>query len=644
MKKVKNPQDLHRVKREGLKSLYPKSRTRITVGMASCGLATGADSIFNNIADMAKNREDQFLVVPVGCVGFCQREPLVDVLIPGLPRVTFSKVDKDKLNEILEYLLENRINGALASWRCDEDGFLINNVKRKLCNGILPSDIKSLQLYNEIPFFKKQLKIALRNCGFINPESIEEYIARGGYHTFYKVLAEMTPQEVIQEVQKSGLRGRGGAGFPTGKKWEICRNSKGDTKYIICNADEGDPGAYMDRSVLEGDPHSVIEGMLIGAYAIGAIEGYIYVRSEYPLAIERFNKAINDAKMHGFLGENIFGKDFNFGINVSQGAGAFVCGEETSLIASIEGRLPEPRLRPPFPVESGMWRNPTNINNVETWSVIPVIIARTGDWFARIGTEHSKGTKVFSLVGKIENTGLIEVPMGTKLKEILKIGGGIPHNRKFKAIQTGGPSGGCLPARLLDLPVDFDKLAEAGSMMGSGGMVVMDEDTCMVDVAKYFLEFLKDESCGKCVSCREGTQQMYEIVKRITEGKGKEEDIALLENLGEVVKTASMCGLGQTAANPVLSTIRYFRDEYKAHIEEKRCPALVCKKLISYVIEPELCNGCTVCAKSCPNEAIIGEPKKVHKIDQKKCIKCGICITSCPPKFKAIKKVSPVVT
>ncbi|MBA7664184.1 Ion-translocating oxidoreductase complex subunit C [subsurface metagenome] len=643
MIKIKILEALNNIKKLGLNRLYPDN-IRVTVGMATCGISTGADSVFNYLLKTTKNSNGRFLVVPVGCIGFCQKEPLVDILIPGLPRVTFSNMNEDRLKKIFDDLSKNKINSSLAVWRYDEDDFLIFNKKRRLFDEAVPDNIKSVKLYNEIPFFKKQLKIALRNCGYINPEDIEEYIARGGYYSLYRVLTEMTSQEVIEEVKKSGLRGRGGAGFPTGMKWEICRNAKGNTKYIICNADEGDPGAYMDRSILEGDPHAVIEGMLIGAYAIGASEAYIYVRTEYPLAIERFNKAIKKAEEHGLLGENIFGKGFNFKINISEGAGAFVCGEETSLIASIEGRPPEPRLRPPFPAESGIWEKPTNINNVETWANIPVIIARGGDWFAKIGTEKSKGTKVFSLVGKIENTGLIEVPMGIRLEEILEIGGGIPEEGTFKAIQTGGPSGGCLPRQLLNLPVDYEKLAEAGSIMGSGGMIVMDERTCMVDIAKYFLEFLKDESCGKCVSCREGTEQMYEIVKRITEGKGEDNDIALLENLGQVVQTASMCGLGQTAANPVLSTIKYFRDEYDAHIKEKRCPALVCKELISYVIDSESCGGCTVCVKSCPKQAIIGEPKKVHKIDQNKCIKCGICLSVCPPKFKAIKIVSPAVT
>jgi NADH:ubiquinone oxidoreductase subunit F (NADH-binding)/NAD-dependent dihydropyrimidine dehydrogenase PreA subunit len=633
--------DLNNIKNQGLRRLYPQN-IRVTVGMATCGLATGANVVFNSLCEAEKNFDKRLSVMPVGCIGFCQREPIVDILMPGLPRITFSNVDEDKAKKILEYINGNRGDSGLAAWRCDEDEFLITKERKKLCNGTMPDDIKSIILYKDVPFFKKQLKIVLRNCGYINPEDIVEYIGRGGYHSLYKVLTEMKPEEVIEEVKKSGLRGRGGAGFPTGIKWEICRNVKGNSKYIICNADEGDPGAYMDRSILEGDPHSVIEGMLIGAYAIGATAGHIYVRTEYPLAIERFTKAIKDAEAYGFLGEDILGKGFNFKINISQGAGAFVCGEETSLIASIEGRPPEPRLRPPFPAESGLWEKPTNINNVETWANVPVIIGRGGDWFAQIGTEKSKGTKVFSLVGKIENTGLIEVPMGIRLEEILEIGGGILQGKEFKAIQTGGPSGGCIPHQLTNLPVDYEKLIEAGSIMGSGGMIVMDENTCMVDVAKYFLDFLKDESCGKCTSCRDGLRQMYEIVKRITEGRGNENDVELLENLGTVVQAASMCGLGQTAANPVLSTIKYFRDEYTTHIKELRCPALVCKALISYSIDPQLCGGCTVCVKNCPSSAIIGEPKKVHTIDQSKCIKCGICITICPPKFTAVKIVSPV--
>lgn len=643
MKKVTNLNDLNRIKKKGLDYLYPHDNVRISVGMASCGLATGAQSLFDSLLKKLEDVSDNNMIVPVGCIGFCQREPIIDILKPGLPRLTFVNVDDDKLNTLSEDVQRGKINGELAAWRYDEDMLLVFNRHRKLHNGNLGRNIDKIPRYEDIPFFKKQLKIALRNCGYINPESIEEYVARGGYYTFLKVLTKMSSQDVLDEVRKSGLRGRGGAGFPTWKKWELCRKKENKTKYVICNADEGDPGAYMDRSILEGDPHSVIEGMLIGALTIGASEGYIYVRSEYPLAIERFAKALEQAEQFGFLGTDILGANFNFRISINQGAGAFVCGEETSLIASIEGRAPEPKLRPPFPVEEGIWKQPTNINNVETWANIPAIVARGGDWFARVGTDRSKGTKVFSLVGKIENTGLIEVPMGIKLKDIIDIGGGIPNGKLLKAIQTGGPSGGCIPRNLMELSVDYEKLADAGSIMGSGGLIVMDEDTCMVDVAKFFLEFLKDESCGKCVSCREGTQQMFEIVKRITDGHGKADDIGLLEQLGEVTKLASLCGLGQTAANPVLSTLKYFRDEYEAHVKDRCCPAHVCKNLISFTIDPEKCCGCTVCARNCPSHAIMGEAKKSHKIDQKKCIKCAICVSSCPPKYKAVKSVSPAL-
>ncbi len=570
-----------------------------------------------------KHAEDIIGVKTTGCHGFCERGPIV-VIYPD--HIFYQRVRPEDVGEIVDGLL----NGKRI-------------VDRLLY--VDPTTKQKAVYVEEVPFYKKQHRLILGNNGKIDPTKIEDYCALGGYRALKNVLLHKTQQQVIDEIKKSGLRGRGGAGFLTGQKWEICRRSKGAQKYVVCNADEGDPGAYMDRNVLEGNPHSVLEGMIIGAYAIGAREGMVYVRTEYPLAIKNLTIAIEQAEHSNFLGKDILGSGFNFSAIICQGAGAFVCGEETALIASIEGeRSPEPRVRPPYPAESGLWGKPTNINNVETWASVPLIINKGADWYASIGTEKSKGTKIFSLVGKVKNTGLVEVPMGITLREIIyDIGGGITNNKEFKAVQTGGPSGGCIPARLLDLPVDYEKLTEAGSMMGSGGMVVMDEDTCMVDVARYFLAFLKDESCGKCTSCREGIEQMHDIVRRITEGKGKEGDIELLENLGHVVQSASMCGFGQTAANPVLSTIRYFRDEYIAHIEEKRCPALVCKELISYIIDPELCAGCTVCAKTCPNQAIIGEPKKVHTIDQKKCIKCGICISSCPPKFKAIKIVSPSI-
>ena len=570
-----------------------------------------------------RNLKADIEIKTTGCHGFCERGPIV-VIYPD--HIFYQRVKP----EHAPVVIDNLLNGK----KVVEDLLYVD-----------PNTQERVTTVDEVSFYKKQNRLILGNNGKVDPEKIEDYIAVDGYKALRSVLQGMSPKAVVDEMIKSGLRGRGGAGFLTGKKWDICRRAESRTKYIVCNADEGDPGAYMDRSVLEGNPHSVLEGMAIGAFAIGAQEGIVYVRTEYPLAIKNLRIAIEQARQANFLGKGILGSGFNFSVRICQGAGAFVCGEETALIASIEGeRSPEPRIRPPYPAESGLWGHPTNINNVETWASVPIIINKGAAWFANIGTEKSKGTKIFSLVGKVNNTGLVEVPMGIKLREIIyDIGGGIPDNKKFKAVQTGGPSGGCVPASLLDLPVDYESLTEAGSMMGSGGMVVMDENTCMVDVAKYFLNFLKDESCGKCTSCREGIAQMYDTVLRITQGKGQDEDIGLLENLGHVVQAASMCGFGQTAANPVISTIRYFRDEYTAHIQEKRCPALVCKDLISYTIEPEKCGGCTVCAKACPCGAIVGEPKKVHRIDQKKCIKCGVCLSSCPPKFRAVSIVSPVI-
>jgi NADP-reducing hydrogenase subunit HndC len=563
--------------------------------------------------------DKEITVVTTGCNGFCGQGPLM-------------VVEPDKIfygwlkPEDIPYLVEEH--------------FLKGRPVKKLMF-VPPEKKEPVPLVADIPFFRKQLLVVLRNKGIIDPEKIEEYIARDGYAALEKVLTYMDPESVIEEIKKSGLRGRGGAGFPTGLKWEICRKQPKTPKFIICNCDEGDPGAYMDRSVFESDPHSVIEGMIIGGYAIGANKGYIYVRTEYPLAIQRMKLAIQQAREYGLLGENILGSGFNFDLEIREGSGAFVCGEETSLIHSIEGKTPEPRQRPPFPAQEGIWGCPTVINNVETWANVPVIILRGAEWFSSIGTKTSKGTKIFSLVGKINNTGLIEVPMGITLREIIyEIGGGIPKGKKFKAVQTGGPSGGCIPASLIDLPIDYESLTEAGSMMGSGGMIVMDEDTCMVDVAKFFIQFTNDESCGKCSTCREGSEAMLEVLTRITEGEGREGDIEFLEELGEVIKDASMCGLGKTLPNPVLSTIRYFRDEYEAHIKEKRCPALVCKNLIKYYILPEKCIGCTVCMKECPVEAIRGQTKYIHVIDQAKCTKCGTCIEVCPPKVSAIIKVT----
>jgi NADH:ubiquinone oxidoreductase subunit F (NADH-binding)/(2Fe-2S) ferredoxin/NAD-dependent dihydropyrimidine dehydrogenase PreA subunit len=567
--------------------------------------------------------QNEIGVITTGCNGFCAVGPIMVVQPEG---IFYQQLKVEDIPHLVE------------------EHFLKGRPVKKLM--YTPPELKEpIPMLKDIQFFSKQLLIALRNRGLINPENIDEYIARDGYTALAKVLSSMTPEQVIKEVIASGLRGRGGAGFPTGVKWRICREEaekRKEERFIICNADEGDPGAFMDRSILEADPHSVIEGMCIGAYAMGSNQGYVYVRKEYPLALQRLHIAISKAKEYGLLGENIFDTDFSFDIEVHQGAGSFVCGEETALMASIMGRVAEPRHRPPYPAQSGLWGKPTNINNVETWANIPVIMKRGAKWFSSIGTgdgngRGSKGTKVFSLVGKINNTGLVEVPMGITLREIVfDIGGGIPKGKKFKAVQTGGPSGGCMPESLLDLPIDFDKLAEVGSMMGSGGMIVMDEDTCMVDLAKYFVTFLEGESCGKCVPCREGLKRMREILDRITNGKGKEGDIELLLDLSEIMKKGALCGLGNTAPNPVLTTIRYFRDEYEAHIKDKKCPAGVCTALIEYSIDPDKCTGCLLCAKSCPSGAITGERKQVHHLDKSKCIKCGACYEVC--RFDAVVK------
>jgi NADH-quinone oxidoreductase subunit F len=490
----------------------------------------------------------------------------------------------------------------------------------------------------DIPFYRKQMRLLFKNNKEIDPTSIESYMKVGGYQALAKVLSEKTPEDIIDEVKKAGLRGRGGAGFSTGRKWEFCRNAPGTTKFVICNADEGDPGAFMDRSLLESSPHSVLEGMIIGAYAMGAQKGYIYVREEYPLAVERLTIAIEQAHDFGFLGDSILGSPFSFTIEITTGAGAFVCGEETALIASLEGSVGEPRQRPPYPAEKGLWGKPTNINNVKTWANVPLIMTKGADWYSQIGTETSKGTMIFSLVGKINNTGLVEVPMGITLRELVyDIGGGVPNGKQLKAVQTGGPSGGCIPASKIDLPVDYESLAAAGSIMGSGGMIVMDENTCMVDVAQYFVNFLKYESCGKCTPCREGLYQMYEILDAICKGNGKEEDLALLEDLAYTMKEGSLCMLGGTAANPVLSTLRFFKDEYVAHIRDKKCPAGVCKALIRYSIDPDTCTGCGICEKNCPQNAISGENGGPRTIDYEQCIKCGVCLDVC--KFDAVEVV-----
>lgn len=553
-------------------------------------------------------------VFETGCHGFCEMGPLLIVYPEG---VFYCRVQESDVPDLVEsHLYKGRIVERLL-------------YKEPLSHEAVPS-------YQDIGFYKKQMRMVLANCGHINPESLEEYIARGGYEALGKALTEMTPVQVVEEMKKSGLRGRGGGGFSTGLKWEFASKSKGNKKYVVCNADEGDPGAFMDRSVLEGDPHRILEGMAICGYAIGADEGYIYVRAEYPLAIKRLRIAIQQAEEMGLLGDNIFGSGFNFHLKIKEGAGAFVCGEETALLASIEGKRGMPRPRPPFPAVSGLWGKPTNINNVETFANVPAIITQGAEWYASIGTERSKGTKVFALTGRINNTGLAEVPMGITMREIIfDIGGGIPEGKKFKAVQIGGPSGGCLPEQLLDLSIDYDSLTAAGAMMGSGGLVVMDETTCMVDVAKFFLNFTQSESCGKCTPCREGTKRMLEILTRITEGEGRPGDIELLESMSRSIKATALCGLGQTAPNPVLSTLRYFRHEYEAHIDHKRCPAGACTKLSGYNIT-DICKGCSLCKKVCPVEAITGDVKKMHLIDQVKCIKCGACMAKCP--FKAITK------
>ncbi len=621
MGKISSPQELERYQNEILSKRDPHQPCVTVCGGTGChasGCHEVIDAFKRVLQDQSKGNGINIRVT--GCHGFCERGPLV-VIYPQ--KILYQRVKPEDARTIFE---ETILNGKVI------ESLLYDH----------PTTGKRIIHEEEVPFYQKQMRIIFGNNGSIDPTRIEDYLAVRGYRALCKALFSMTPEEIIREVKKANLRGRGGGGFPAGVKWETCRNAPGDIRYIICNADEGDPGAYMDRSLLEGNPHSVLEGMIIGAYAIGAHEGYVYVRNEYPLAVVNIGIAIQQARELGLLGKNILGSKFDFDVQISRGGGAFVCGESTALMASLEGNVGEPRAKHIHTVVSGLWDRPSNLNNVETWANVPVIIERGADWYTQIGTEGSKGTKIFSLVGKVNNTGLVEVPMGITLREIVyDIGGGIPGGKKFKAVQTGGPSGGCIPESLIDLPVDFDRLTEVGSMMGSGGMIVMDESTCMVDIAKYFTNFLKNESCGKCTSCREGTKRMHEILTEITEGRGKPEHIDLLEELGWVTAEASLCALGGTAPNPVLSTIRYFREEYQEHIINKRCPAKVCRTLLQYRILSDVCTMCGRCAKVCPVKAITGKKKtkkeagEPFQIDTEKCIKCGMCFETC--KFEAVE-------
>jgi NADH-quinone oxidoreductase subunit F len=585
---------------------------QIKVGLGTCGFSAGGEAVFKELEKGIQENNLEVELKVTGCMGKCYDEVLVEIIENG-KNYLYSQVNPEKAQKIInQHIIEGK---PVIDWI-----------------------VKSDELKKDDNFLEKQNRIVLRNCGIIDPNSIEEYIEMGGYEAIKKVLHENTPDDVITIISESGLRGRGGGGFPSGLKWKFARQSKGDKKYIICNADEGDPGAFMDRSILEGDPHSVMEGMMIAAYAIGADEAYIYARAEYPLAIQRLKIAIEKCREKGFLGKKIFNSDFDFEIKIKEGAGAFVCGEETALIASIEGKRGVPRVRPPFPAVKGLWGKPTNINNVETYSNVPWIILNGANAFASLGTEKSKGTKVFALAGKIERSGLAEVPMGMTINEVVfDIGGGIKGNKEFKAIQMGGPSGGCIPASMGDLKIDYDEINKTGAIMGSGGMIVLDETSCMVDLAKFFLTFTQNESCGKCTFCRIGTKRMLEILDRITLGEGKEEDLEMLEDLAYKIKSSSLCGLGQTAPNPVLTTLKYFRSEYEAHIKDKKCPAHNCPALLTYEIIPEKCTGCTLCSRKCPVDAITGKVKEPHTINSETCIKCGLCYDVC--RFEAIEKL-----
>jgi NADH-quinone oxidoreductase subunit F len=616
-------QDIKQQALEDWQARQNSPKPRILIGTGTCGNAAGAEGVLEALHTELAKHGLEAEITQVGCIGLCFAEPLVEIIKPGRPGIFYGNLTPELTAEIVrDYLAGDNPRPDLALGTRGE------------------GEIEGIPRFYDLPVLKPQVRIVMRNCGNIDPADINQCIANGGYDGLARAL-KMKPREVIDEIKKSGLRGRGGAGFSTGMKWQFAHDARGDQKYIICNADEGDPGAFMNRAVLEGDPHAILEGMLIGAYAIGASEGYIYVRAEYPLAIKRLETAMEQMEKYGLLGENIMGSGFSFNLHIKEGAGAFVCGEETALMASIEGNRGMPRPRPPFPANSGLWGKPTNINNVETWAHASAIMQKGADWWSQYGAEKSKGTKTFSLVGKVNRTGLIEVPLGITLREIIEgIGGGMLGGKKFKAVQTGGPSGGCLPVSFLDSPVDYESLAAAGSIVGSGGMVVMDEETCMVDVARYFLTFTQLESCGKCIQCRWGTKQMLDILNDIVNGRGREGDIDLLLELGDAVKNGSLCALGGTAPNPVLTTIRYFRDEYEAHIRDRCCPALSCKALTSFYIEEDKCQGCGICLRACPSDAIKGGKRMVHVIDQAKCIKCGSCLEVCPARFHAVARVS----